>query len=97
MVKNLPAMQVDQGSVPGSGRSIPWRREWQRTLVFLPGEFHEQRSLVGSIGSQRLGHNRAANTFIRRGICIATAEFHPHIVEPTFDLKFFKLQTHHPI
>ena len=26
---------------------IPWRREWQPTLVFLPGEFHGQRSLVG--------------------------------------------------
>ena len=24
-----------------------WRREWQPTLVFLPGEFHGQRSLVG--------------------------------------------------
>ena len=26
---------------------IPWRRAWQRTPVFLPGEFHRQRSLVG--------------------------------------------------
>ena len=26
---------------------IPWRRKWQPTLVFLPGEFHEQRSLAG--------------------------------------------------
>ena len=26
---------------------IPWRREWQPTLVFLPGEFHGQRSLMG--------------------------------------------------
>ena len=25
---------------------IPWRREWQPTLVFLPGEVHGQRSLV---------------------------------------------------
>ena len=24
-----------------------WRRAWQPTLVFLPGEFHRQRSLVG--------------------------------------------------
>ena len=28
-------------------RKIPWRREWLPTPVFLPGEFHEQRSLVG--------------------------------------------------
>ena len=27
--------------------NIPWRREWQATLVFLPGKFHGQRSLVG--------------------------------------------------
>ena len=26
---------------------LPWRREWQPTLVFLPGESHRQRSLVG--------------------------------------------------
>ena len=26
---------------------IPWRREWLPTTVFLPGEFHEQRRLVG--------------------------------------------------
>ena len=25
-----------------------WRRKWQPTPVFLPGEFHGQRSLVGS-------------------------------------------------
>ena len=28
-------------------RKIPWRREWQPTPVFLPGEFHGQRSLEG--------------------------------------------------
>ena len=26
---------------------IPWRREWQLTPVFLPGEFHGLRSLMG--------------------------------------------------
>ena len=34
------------GTIPGSWRS-PWRRERQPTPVFLPGEFHGQRSLVG--------------------------------------------------
>ena len=29
------------------GSEDPWRREWQPTPVFLPGEFHGQRSLVG--------------------------------------------------
>ena len=29
------------------GGKIPWRRAWQPTPVFLPGEFYGQRSLVG--------------------------------------------------
>ena len=29
----------DLGSIPGLGR-FPWRRKWQPTPVFLPGEFH---------------------------------------------------------
>ena len=29
------------------GWKIPWRRAWQPTRVFLFGEFHAQRSLVG--------------------------------------------------
>ena len=28
-------------------RKIPWRRAWQPTPVFLPGESHGQRRLVG--------------------------------------------------
>ena len=28
-------------------RKIPWRRKWQLSLVFLPGESHRERGLVG--------------------------------------------------
>ena len=35
----------DLGSIPGSGR-FPWRRKWQSTPVFLPGELHGQRILA---------------------------------------------------
>ena len=37
------------GSVPGLPCvwKILWRREWQPTPVFLPGESHIQRNLVG--------------------------------------------------
>ena len=45
MAKNLPIMWAN-GFVPWVGK-IPWRREWLPTPVFLPGEFHGQRSLVG--------------------------------------------------
>ena len=31
---------------PWIGR-IPWRRKWHPSLVFLPGESHGQRNLVG--------------------------------------------------
>ena len=48
VVKNLPATAGDtrvSGLIPV--RKIPWRRKWQPTSVFLPGEIHRQRSLVG--------------------------------------------------
>ena len=38
MVKNPASNAKDPGSIPGLGRSIP---------VFLSGEFHGQKSLVG--------------------------------------------------
>ena len=45
MVKNLPVMWENQ--VQSLVGKIPWRREWLPTPVFLPGESHGQRSLVG--------------------------------------------------
>ena len=45
MLKNLPLMQETVFD-PWVGK-IPWRREWQPTPVFLPGEFHGQKSLMG--------------------------------------------------
>ena len=44
-VKNLPAVRRPEFD-PRVGK-IPWRREWPHTPVFVPREFHEQRSLVG--------------------------------------------------
>ena len=45
LLKNLPAMQEPWFN-PWAWRK-PWRREWQPAPVFLPREFHGQRSLVG--------------------------------------------------
>ena len=39
MVKNPPANAGETQEIMG--------RKWQPTLVFLPGKFHGQRSLVG--------------------------------------------------
>ena len=36
----------DLGLVPELGR-FPWRRAWQPTLVFFPGQSHGQRNLAG--------------------------------------------------
>ena len=47
MVKNLPEMLGDLGLIPGLRRP-PWGREQLPTPVFLPGEFHGQRSVVGN-------------------------------------------------
>jgi len=46
MVKRLPAKQEFDPWV----RKTRWRRKWQPTPVFLPGEFHGQR--LQSMGSQ---------------------------------------------
>ena len=48
VVKNPPAMQEIKRHRfnPWVGK-IPWRRAWQPTPVFLPGESRGGRSLVG--------------------------------------------------
>ena len=40
---------------------IPWRGKWQPTLLFLPGESHGQKSLVGysSVGHKELDMTEA--------------------------------------
>ena len=62
MVNNLPAMQETQ--VHPCIRKILWRREWQSTPVFFPGESHGQRSLVGHSpgGCKESRHDGATNT-----------------------------------
>ena len=45
MVKNLPTMW--ETWVRSLGLKDPLEKGWQATPVFLPGEFHGQRSLVG--------------------------------------------------
>ena len=54
------------------GREDPWRRVWQPTPVFLPGEFHGQRSPVGCIvhgaakSQTRLSHQHYQNKDLNR-------------------------------
>ena len=45
VVKNLPAKAGN--SFHPWVRKIPWRRAWQATPVFFPGESHGQKNLAG--------------------------------------------------
>jgi len=59
VLKNLPAnaRDVRPRFDPCVGK-ISWRREWLPTSVFLPGEFHGERSLVGYCPQgHRVGHD----------------------------------------
>ena len=48
VVKNSPAMQeLQEMWIRSQGQEDPLERTWQPTPVFLPGESHGQRSLVG--------------------------------------------------
>ena len=60
VVKNPPANAGDTGLIPGLGK-IPWRRKWQPSPVFLPGNPQGQRSLVcySPWGRKRDGHDLA--------------------------------------
>ena len=56
-VKNLPAMQENQGSIPGSGR--PLEKEMATHSSMLPWEipWAGETSGLQSIGLQRVGHD----------------------------------------
>ena len=44
---NADVINADQPRFNLWVRKMPWSRKWQPTPVFLPGEFHRQRSLAG--------------------------------------------------
>ena len=48
MVKYLPAMRQIESRFYPWVMKIPWRREWQPTLVFLPEKSHGQRRPAGN-------------------------------------------------
>ena len=65
VVKESACNAGDPGSIPRLGRSSEDLAR-QPTPIFLPGESHGQRSLVGYSPwwSQRVGHDWAANIFL---------------------------------
>ena len=54
----LPAGRCERRRFNSWVGKIPWRRKWQPTPVFLPGESHGQRSMTGySPWGHRVGHD----------------------------------------
>ena len=57
MIKNPPTNAKRCEFDPWVGK-LSWRRKWQPTPVFLPGNFHgEDSGELQSMGSQRVGHD----------------------------------------
>ena len=62
-------------------RKTSWRRKWQPTAVFLPGESHGQRSLGGYSpwGHKRVGHDWATKQQIKfTTFCLTVYVFMMH-------------------
>ena len=83
MVKNPPARAADVrdvGLIPGSTED-PLEKEWQPTSVFLPGQFHSQRSLVGYCPwghkeSDTTGHERIYKIDNQQGSAVQHRELY---------------------
>ena len=78
VVKNLPANIRDMRyEFDPWVRKIPWRRAWQPTPVFLPGESHGQRSLVGYSpwGHKESDTNEALSTHAHLLLCLSLNSF----------------------
>ena len=93
-VKNPPASAGDikrLGFDPWVGK-ISWRRKWQLTPVFLPGESHGQRSLAGysSWGRRELDMTEVterANIYIQ--IQFISIAIQNYIIEINYNLFSF--------
>ena len=61
-VKNLPATQKTW--IQPLGQKDPWRNEWLPTPLFLPGEFHGEKSLAvySPWACKNVRHDWATNT-----------------------------------
>ena len=75
---------------------IPWRREWHPTPVFLPGEFHGQRSLMGySPQGHRVRYDWASNT--QGGEVAPFSGENQHEVQALLRKRGERMKLNHPI
>ena len=71
----MPAMQETQ--VQSLGQEDPWRKAWQPTPVFLPGESHGQRSLAGSeeLDTTEATEHTHARAFVTKQILVFHTDY----------------------
>ena len=68
-----------QGFDPWVGE-IPCRRKWQPTPVFLPGKFHEQRSLKGYSPCGHKGSDTESTTATKfNTVQFSSVQLHSHV------------------
>ena len=60
---------------------IPWSRKWQPTLVFLPGKFHVQRSLVGNSPRGCKESDTAEHTCTLEQLELACHNYRSHLLQ----------------
>ena len=91
-VGNLPANAGDTQNVFDLWVSkSPWRRKWQPTPIFLPGESQGQRSLAGySPWNRRVGHNWACMHSKCIHACVDTQHMYLYIYTYKHTLYIFK-------
>ena len=75
---------------------MPWRSAWQPTLVFLPGEAHRQRSLVGCSprGAQSQSRLKGLSTHARTHTWLPTTTSK---LQSTLRGKKSKTNKHHSL
>ena len=73
MVKSLPTRQ-ETGFSPWVGK-IPWRRKWQPTPVFLPGEFMDRRAWWAIVHGVRDSWTRLSENIFWFGLCNVLVAF----------------------
>ena len=61
------------------GKEDPWSRKWQPTLVFLPGKFHGQRSLMGYSPWSHIELNMNEHPCLQVPLWLFPFTFHPFI------------------
>ena len=68
-------------------RKIPWRRAWQPTSVFLPGESHGQRSLASHspLGCTELSMTKAAQHIAHSRACLCVYIYHILLIRLSVD------------